>query len=76
MKIERNTGNKAFLNEKFIQISLCRGLRRECVYFLPRGGRLASDLKELRVNFEANLSTRAELVFQKFCKNCLEESIN
>ena len=32
----------------------------------------ASDLKELHVHFEANLSTRAWHVFQKFRKNCLE----
>ena len=40
--------------------------------------RLASDMKQLRVNFEANLSTRVEHVLQNFCKNCseYEESIN
>ena len=27
---------------------------------------------ELRVNFEANLSSRAEHVFQKFCETCSE----
>ena len=35
-------------------------------------------LKELQVNFEANLSTHAGHVFQKFRKNCSEykESVN
>ena len=51
-------GQKAFLNEKFIDISLFIG---------PRSKRV-----QLRVNFEANLSTRAEHVFQTFCNNCLE----
>ena len=34
-----------------------------------RDERRASDLKELHVHFEANLSTRAWYVFQNFAKN-------
>ena len=57
---------KAFLNEKFINMSFM-GLRNKRVQLLPRGDQLASDFKELRINFEANL-----FIFQKFCKNCSE----
>ena len=40
--------------------------------------RRASDMMELQVHFEANLSTRAGHVFQTFRKNCSEykESVN
>ena len=43
-----------------------------------RDERRASDLKELQDYFEANLSTRAGHVFQRFRKNCSEykESVN
>ena len=43
-----------------------------------RDERRASDLKELHVHLEANLSTRAGHVFRKFRKNSseFEESVN
>ena len=43
-----------------------------------RDERRASDLKELEVHAEANLSTRAGHVFRKFRKNSSEfqESVN
>ena len=44
----------AFLNEKFIQESLCIHQIKKRVLFLMRDERRASDLKELQVHFEAN----------------------
>ena len=43
-----------------------------------RDERRTSDLKELQVHFEVNLSTRVWRNFQKFRKNCSEykESVN
>ena len=43
-----------------------------------RDERRSSDLKELQVHVEANLSTHAGHVFQKFRKNSseFEESVN
>ena len=37
-----------------------------------RGERRASDLKELQVHIDANLSNRAGHIFQTFGKNCSE----
>ena len=70
---------KSFLNEKFIQLSLCcLRLRKKRIQFLIQDERFASDLKELQFRFEVNLLTHAEHVFQKFHKKCLEyeESVN
>ena len=66
MKIERKQTTEDFLNEKFIQI--CLVLRSKGVQFLIRDDKRASDLKELQVRFEVNLSNRAEHGFQKLCK--------
>ena len=41
-----------------------------------RDERRASDLKELQVHFEANLSTRAWHVFQKFRKKTVHNTKN
>ena len=43
-------------------------LRSKGVQFLIRDDKRASDLKELQVRFEVNLSNRAEHGFQKLCK--------
>ena len=52
------------LNEKFIQISLCIGLRSKRVQFsFAWCERLANHLKELRANFDANF--RAEYGLKK-----------
>ena len=73
MKIERKQTTEAFLNEKFIQISL---LRSKGVQFLIRDDKRVSDLKELQVRFEVNLSNRAEHGFQKFRKKTIKNTKN
>ena len=74
----KKNSQKAFLNEKFIHISLCIVLRSKSVSFSLRGDRHASDLKELQVNFRVYLSGRADQVYQTFCNNCseYEKSVN
>ena len=64
-KNKEQNRQKAFPNKKFISC-LFIGLRSEHIQFLPRGNRLTSDLKEMRVNFEVNLSTHAEHIFKNF----------
>ena len=57
---------KSILNKKFVQISLCLRLRKKRVQFLIREERRVSNLQELQVHLEANLSTLAEHIFQTF----------
>ena len=78
MKVKKKNTQKAFLNEKFIQKSLCLRLRKKHVYLETQDERRASDLKEQQLQFKASLSSRPGHVFQIFRKNCSEykESVN
>lgn len=43
---------KLFLNENFVQLSLCWHLKSKCIQFLLWGKRHASDLKELCISWK------------------------
>ena len=65
MKIQKKNGQKAFLNEKFIQISF---MPKKGIQFSLQGKQHASNLMEWKINFEEYLLTHAEEVLQEFCK--------